>query len=372
MGREYIKCESINTVDEFMQRWGKKYIEYKDTFKQYCINFQLFPLTQSKFISRLKLLKSVSINNSTNPDELMNLLQVYHNCRNTSLKQDIKNGKGSGKLYTDKLKHAIVRRGYTIGSIDYFKSKGYTEEQAYTLHKENYNRLNKLATSKCKEIRETDPGRWRKRYIKIDRKTKPIYWINRGYTEAEAKNIIKNKYTPPLNSLEGFVKRHGKDIGQIKYTECKDKRLKSRSENYINSYIKHTSKESLRYFRKIYKKLRRNNIFRGDIIWGIGNRKEFITKDPNTKRIVAYDFVIKPLNIIIEYNHPFWHARDRNEWKNPFVSYDKSKELDEFKKSLANQMGYELITIWSDKLPNVDDLINKILKHPNERITNTK
>ena len=123
----------------------------------------------------------------------------------------------------------------------------------------------------------------------------------------------------------------------------------------------HVSKSSIKYFKPLYKALRKSGIQKNDIIWGIDNRREFTTFDSATNKNYAFDFVIKSKKMIVEYNDPFWHARNISEWKNPMVSFEESFARDEHKKSIAAKLGFDIIYVWSDNLPDTDYLKNLIL-----------
>jgi very-short-patch-repair endonuclease len=81
-----------------------------------------------------------------------------------------------------------------------------------------------------------------------------------------------------------------------------------------------------------------------------------------TNKNYAFDFVIKSKKIIIEYNDLFWHARHKDEWKNPMVTYEESHERDANKKDIASKLGFDIIYVWSDNLPDVHSLKEIILK----------
>jgi hypothetical protein len=127
----------------------------------------------------------------------------------------------------------------------------------------------------------------------------------------------------------------------------------------LNGYV---SKTSIRYFKPLYKALRKCGILKEDIIWGIGKRREFTTFDKETNKNYAFDFVIKTKKLIIEYNDVFWHARDKNEWKNPMVTYEESYERDLNKKRVASKLGFDIVYVWSDNLPDIQTLKELILK----------
>ena len=78
----------------------------------------------------------------------------------------------------------------------------------------------------------------------------------------------------------------------------------------LNPYV---SKASIKYFKSVYKLLRRSGISKEDIKWCIGKQREFTTFDKETDKNYCFDFVVRSKKIIVEYNDPFWHARSESE-----------------------------------------------------------
>jgi len=121
------------------------------------------------------------------------------------------------------------------------------------------------------------------------------------------------------------------------------------------------SKESLKVFIPLYKWLRKRGYARDDILFGISGSYEFsLLKD---SCIYYYDFLIKPLNLIIEFNGILFHARKDTD----ILLYNHSAEdiikKDEIKRSVAIENGFEILTLWSDEphlLNRSQIFINKI------------
>lgn len=171
------------------------------------------------------------------------------------------------------------------------------------------------------------------------------YYIHKGYTQEEAekerkKFIADTYYMCNLDKLspeeyESFLKRYA-----LRETTL----LERYGTVCMNCKV---SKESLKFLIPIYKELRRSGIERTDINWGITGSKEFTTGFEG--RNFSYDFTIRSKKIIIEYNGTFWHSRDDMTWKNPWVTFDCAKETEEIKKRAANNLGFDIITVWSDE-----------------------
>lgn len=365
--RNYIKCNTEQDFESFFKRWGKGLINLESIFKWYCLEFGLYPLTQSKFQNRLKMISEFTeINSVVSEDVLKLLIQEYHNKNTSQSRQlDIRHGEGSGLNYINDLKSKAVNK-VSFGRIEFWLDKGLSLEEATKCKQNYYAELNKKGTAASIKALLENPDKKRKKYEQVSKTKKERknidYWIQQGYTDEQASIQIK-QYIPPSHTLESFIERHGEDLGKEKYQKTYEKQRSTKIERYgslmLNGYV---SKASIRYFKPLYKLLRRNGLNKEDIIWGIGNRREFTTFDKLTNKNYAFDFVIKSKRIIIEYNGVFWHARHKDEWKNPMVTYEESLERDVNKKNVASKLGFDIIYVWSDSLPDVHSLKEIILK----------
>jgi hypothetical protein len=96
------------------------------------------------------------------------------------------------------------------------------------------------------------------------------------------------------------------------------------------------SKESLRYFIPLYKKLRASGILREDIYFGVDGSEEYFIYNKKSRKIYFYDFTILSKKIIIEYDGVYWH------------SDISSKNADLIKENLAKECGFKLFRIPSE------------------------
>lgn len=151
-------------------------------------------------------------------------------------------------------------------------------------------------------------------------------------------------------SLPWFKDKYGAINGEEKYKEYWTYVFDNRSPR--------VSRESKLFFVKLYKLIRRLGIMKEDIFFGINGSKEYFIYDKNEHNIKFYDFTIKSLRIIVEYNGISWHAKpDQREWvgarKN--LNYIESNLKDKSKKNLAECNEFDFYVVWSD-----DNLNNKI------------
>lgn len=327
------------------------------------MNYDLFPITQEVFRKRFKIITEIYSNNEIiSDDNLKELVDEYYRTDSSKRKLDIRYGAGRGDEYSNTLREKAKLKIGTVDKIEYWLNKGYDVETANIKRREFYHNLNKIATEHNKTLYKNNPDEYKKRYQKLKgKKNSYQYWINMGYSIEEARNILKESHASSRQSLDNFIKRYGDVDGPIKFDKMGEKRLATRLKNHGSIFTgNRVSKASIKYFIKIYKSLRKMGIEKFDIVWGIGKQKEFIKYDKNSKRNYAYDFVIKSKKVVIEYNDPFWHARNETEWRNPFTEYADSLNFDKIKTDLLIRDGYRLLVVWSDKLPNVEDVIEFI------------
>jgi len=232
------------------------------------------------------------------------------------------------------------------------------------------------------------------KFDRIYRKQETSYWTKRGWSEFDANNkrIVRdknwyiNKYGLVLglekyqnkndniskncgHTIDKYIKRYGEELGNLKYGEYK-KNCARNLEFFIRKYgekegrlkfkifkkhIGKASKESLLIFDPIITWVSEKfNIEIDEIYYGSGNSREFFIV--NDGKTYLYDFTIKSLRLIIEYNGVMFHVNEnwddakKKNWKHPFkkLTYSESIENDKNKINLAEKNGFKVLTIWSD------------------------
>jgi len=257
-----------------------------------------------------------------------------------------------------------------------------------------------------------------KRYeVKLDRRNMPTcieYWTHRGYNDELAKSklteYIKNrpnfsreyciqKYgmeegikihkartdlwqstlkakTPEeiaaINAkkgscLEVYVNKYGEEIGKQKYEQWL-----VNVTNRLTSRTGKSSREATIFFLRLYKRLKKLGIIssRNDVRFSSTEDDEYYILTKNGIRY--YDFLIKNINFIIEYNGVTWHPREGDyDWKSPFGrTYEEALENDKLKLEEANALGFHVEYVWSDS--DIESELNrlclKILDHTNNLV----
>lgn len=182
------------------------------------------------------------------------------------------------------------------------------------------------------------------------------FWLYRGYSHIESEDKINEMLKKTNCSLESMIDRHGEEIGCKLYNETKIKRKNTLVERYgrTNGFMPRVSKKSVKFFIPIYKFIRKLGIPRDDIHWGISGSREYVLNSNDS--IHFYDFTIKSLKVIIEFNGLLFHPRGNIlEWTSPLISDPiKKYENDQLKKQKTIDAGFNFIEIWED-----DDLLIK-------------
>jgi hypothetical protein len=185
----------------------------------------------------------------------------------------------------------------------------------------------------------------------------PEFWVKKGYTESETIDLILDLKTKTNGGLKASILKYGLEKGLAKHKQRNDKRLKTILDKFGTTALTgHTSKESLRFFIPLYRKLRKLGFKRTDIYWGISGSREYATHVKGKN--FFYDFTIKSKKIIIEYNNLFWHPREPEEWFG-FGDYFAKKLYDAIKCDTIREQGYKVIIVWNDD--NLEEKQKEIL-----------
>jgi hypothetical protein len=278
-----------------------------------------------------------------NIDNIENLYLEYLSSNSTYRKLNIRYGKNAETLYNEKLKNRIPNK-VTVYTKEYWIKCGLSEDQA----KEKVSEIQKKNSSK----------RTKSSYSNFSLKCKNSvdYWTNIGYSKEEAEYLR----TPYLtkNDLSSMVERYGEEEGYKKWISRCNKYKESMMNNLHNRKTAgYVSKESLKFFIPLYRYARKLGIPKEKIYLGISGSREYFIRDESLLKNGGkfYDFTISCINLIIEYNGTFWHAREIENWKNPWTDYQSSINDDLYKKTLAESKFMSYHVVWSD-----EDLLSKL------------
>ena len=189
------------------------------------------------------------------------------------------------------------------------------------------------------------------------------YWLKQEYD----KETAYEKYTEAIKSsrttLYAFQKRYGNGEGKEKYKVSLHKRKETFLAKYGTTFPSggRTSKQSLKFFIPLYKQIRKLGIKKEDICWGIKGSREFaITKDSTS---FCYDFTIKSLKYIIEYNGSFWHSHPDKKYTG-FIDEETVIKKDLLKRKVIEDRGFLVRYVWD--FENFYEMRNIFLKEIRE------
>lgn len=273
----------------------------------------------------------------TNQDssDIMSLFFAYQTSKNQYEKVLIRYGQEAVDELKDKYNKRPKPKVVSHFTKDYWLKRGFNEKEAAAkvidIQRRNSKKRHAKATADS--------------YRNIPHCVE--YWINKGFSLEEAiaaKTEFNQKHA---RSYVNAIKKYGEELGLAIMLDCQSKRKETMLSRYgTTAFGNHTSKSSMRFFIPLYKKLRKNGIKREDICWGINGSKEFAMHS-NGKNYF-YDFTIKSLKIVVEYNGCYWHGRDDIEWRRPDITKEESISYDNNKKRIMQDRGYKVFTVWED------------------------
>jgi len=207
------------------------------------------------------------------------------------------------------------------------------------------------------------------------------YGIKEGY-ERWRKRINSRKYTL---SLEGYINKHGGELGKKLWGEYCKSNNKTSLESFIKRYGEKFGKEkyvlmlekifcylknrrcysiiSQELFKNVADKLENKN----DIKYAIQNGEQYFFINENFCKGMFVDF--KYGNIIIEFYGDFWHANPSKYKENDIVKLPNNNKLankvwseDKEKIDWLVKRGYNVMIVWeSDYLKNKNEVVQSCL-----------
>lgn len=167
-----------------------------------------------------------------------------------------------------------------------------------------------------KNLNDEEKSKKIKEAIKVDKLDKfsnqKQYWLNKGYTEEEAKKLVSERQK--TFSLEKCIKNYGEEEGI--------NRFKKRQEKWLSNYKKQNySQISQKLFFELFDiiKDRYKEIYFAECEKN-GKNNEYRLMIENS--VIKPDFFIKDINKIIEFDGDYWHSEKRGNQK-------RDKERDE-------------------------------------------
>jgi very-short-patch-repair endonuclease len=226
---------------------------------------------------------------------------------------------------------------------EFYMENGHTEEEAVALLKE---RQNTLSYEKNIEKYGEEDG-----IKKV--KQRNINWLKSLYSNNDMEIINKKKSV----TLDTMIKKYGIKEGKDKY----DKYLKSKMTELGKS-----SKAAEKVFIDFFYSYKDYKTY-----LGIEKLNEYYLYDRNNKRVYFYDFVIRDLKLIFEYNgnhvHPNKEKLTETEWKNWRCAFtketaDEKYNKDQTKIKFAESEGFKVVELWdSDSTEYNKSIVNSVI-----------
>lgn len=315
-----------------------------DSMKWKNYDFQEFEIFYS-FIQKitpsynaLKSFRSFNWNSETIKERFLNF---YNSASKTSL-ADIRK----------KLHFA----SYNCLNLNFWIDRGWTKDEAK-------NKISEIQKSNSKKV---DPKN-------RSHNTQIKWWTKKGYTEEEAKNLIKERQA--TFTKEKCIQKYGKEKGKIvfknrqqKWRRSLDKKYSKETQMQWARSCKGYSSQCTKLFLPVYEKLKNKYT-----CYLSPFTKEWFINKSGSYHFYLYDFCIKELNLIFEFNgshvhaNPNWSKETLKYWKNVFTkenAYDNIKHYNE-KILAAKERGFDVIVIWdTDENPEktIDFEISKKLQ----------
>lgn len=186
------------------------------------------------------------------------------------------------------------------------------------------------------------------------------WWLKKGYTEDEAKSLISERQK--TFTKEKCIEKYGEAKGNIVYANRQqqwrstiDKKFSKETQNQWRASGAFFSKQSSELFKFFYEKYK--NIY---TCFLAPYTKEFFINVKDSNKFYLYDFCIKELKLIFEFNgshvhaNPDWPEEKLKKWRQCFTK-ETAKEniLNYYQKILAaKEQGFDVVVIWdSEKNP---------------------
>ena len=174
------------------------------------------------------------------------------------------------------------------------------------------------------------------------RKTRFEYWIERGYSQEEAREKVRERQT--TFSKEKCIEKYGEEEGIKRWNDRQEKWLRTmdsktqeekdrinKSKVLSGNHVSKNEQEVYNYLKNIFKDI----------------ESQFILRNEDGCRI----FDMKIGKKLVEYNGDYYHCNPKI-YSSNFINKRLNKtsrevwEKDKKKIQLANKFGYELFTIW--------------------------
>jgi len=258
------------------------------------------------------------------------------------------------KTYHGKSKKMLIEKGYseeeikriclTPTNVKFWVNRGYSEAEAREI----------ISKNQIEAAKQVD---FEKRLIPSNIE----YWTRIGLSEKEARQKVSEHQS--TFSLKTCIEKYGEEEGKKRFT---NRQVKWQKTLYKNGKLKAGySQISQDLFYELIKDININEL---NNIFFAKKGGEFVLSDDNG--FYRYDFTDIKNKKIIEYNGDDYHANPikykPTDYPNPFRKNITAQEIwvrDNHKKELAEQYGFEVLVIWDSEYRwgNKEEVIKKCL-----------
>lgn len=192
--------------------------------------------------------------------------------------------------------------------------------------------------------------------------TRLDYWLDKGFSQKESEKKLKERQT--TFTLDICIEKNGKEKGKQIYT---NRQLNWQISLYKNGNLKAGySKISQELFFRILENYDHENT--KNVHFATKNDEFRLEKEEGG--VWIYDYVDLKNKKIIEYNGDLYHANPKiynsSEHPHPFIKHLTAQDIwnkDERKRMVAEEEGFEVLTIWdSDYKKHKDEIVEKCLE----------
>jgi len=322
--------------------------------KVYLVYIDTIPSTIKKL--RFCQLLSDIIENNPNENDYISLIKRYKESNSTIEKVEIRHGiqlaTQLSETFSNNSRVNNINRADSLfpSQLNFWIKRGCTEHEAKTKIME--------FQSNCALKRHSKQNKT------LYRQCNPMcieYWIKNNHDNpAAACQDYKNK-----NSAS-YKNRYDK-FGQVGIDGLKKSHLKRKNTIYtrfggftvsngLNSNL------GKKFNLRLYKRLRKLGFKKTDFLFASNKFNELVRTDLTTGITYFYDFCLKPLKLIIEFNGIYWHARNKEEWRRTNITYEEALLYDKNKIYFMEQLGYNIIIVWEDDDYNkkLEEIVNYV------------
>jgi hypothetical protein len=352
-----------NIFPEITSRQPSNYTKYFWNLK--CLNLDYQPSSTDFYISRGWSMDEIKkIRSSKYATSSIEFQKQKYNLTDNEACEKIKN-----RQIKIKSKRKETYKKYLDEDPDYFKkisgysitkfiTQGHSSDEAERLYKQASLRVSAKNKKWAETQKTNNPEYWNSRS-----ETQLQYWINKGYTENEAKLILKDRQT--TFSLEKCIKKYGEVEGTKKWVERQEK-WKAKVFNETTYLGGGRSYIASNFIDKLIETLKPKNL---DVLFG---NKEKHIRDKNNKITYKYDFTYLPAKKIIEFNGDYWHCNPQFYKPDYYHKIKKMTaqqiwEYDRVKIKLAEQYGYNIMIVTEyEWVKNPELVLNNCLNFLND------